>query len=196
MNLAKVVILIAFALVLSAGVVVGRLWARLPDVSATVTPPATMPSHQGSPSWLADQLKLTPEQRQQMDALWADTKAKRDLNLERRRQLDQQRNQAIADLLGPEQWQAYGRLIDDFHERATEIDKERMNLIHDANDRSRALLNDEQKKKWDQMRQPHHGDHDHDGGGGGGPSRGDWKRSAGTRLSSSTTQPSTQHATQ
>ncbi|HSV15480.1 MAG TPA: Spy/CpxP family protein refolding chaperone [Tepidisphaeraceae bacterium] len=165
MRRTKSVIIAAFILVLSAGVVAGRLWARFPSPSATPTGK--------QPSWLADQLDLTPEQRQQMDAIWANVKQQMDQKLERRHALDRERDQAIEDLLGPEQWQAYGRLIDEFRAKRAEIDKDRMNLIHDANDRSRALLSDVQKQRWDQMRQARHdhgGDgHDHHHGDGHEP---------------------------
>src|SRR3954463_2073788 len=101
MSRSKFVILTAFVLVLGAGMVAGRLWARLP----VHTTPAGK-----QPSWLADQLNLTPEQRQQMDGIWANVEQQMDQKLERRHGLDRERDQAIEDLLGPEQWQAYGRL--------------------------------------------------------------------------------------
>lgn len=160
MSRTKVVILAAFVLVLGAGVVAGRLWARLPGA---VTPEGR------SPSWLADQLNLTSEQRQQMDAIWAEAKQKLDQKVERRRSLDHERDQAIADLLGPEQWAAYGRLVDDFRAKRNEVDKERFALIRDANERSRALLAEGQRKTWDQIRQSHRErDRERDGRKGGG----------------------------
>ena len=171
----KTLILTAFVLVLGAGVVAGRLWARLPNTAAT--------AEGKSPNWLVDQLDLTAEQRQQMDVIWADTKQKMDQKAERRRVLDHERDQAIADLLGPEQWAAYGRLVDEFRQKRAEVDKERFALVHDANDRSRALLTEEQKAKWDQIRQSHH---DGRGGGGGG----DWRRMH-AGGSGSTTRPAT-----
>src|SRR5947209_3696419 len=131
MSRTKIVLLSAFVLVLSAGVVVGRLWARLPAGAAL------RPADK-SPSWLADQLQLTPAQRQQMDAIWADMKQKNDQKIERRRALDHERDQAIEELLGPEQWAAYGRLMDEFRLKRAEVDKERENLFHDANERSLA----------------------------------------------------------
>jgi Spy/CpxP family protein refolding chaperone len=167
MSRAKLVILSAFVLVLVAGVMVGRLWARLP-MQGHAPPPTDR-----SPSWLADELQLTPEQRQQMDAIWADVRQKNEQKLERRRSLDHERDQAIEELLGPEQWAAYGRLMDEFRLKHAAVDKERETLFRDANERSVALLNGDQKKKWDQLRaQPHH-DHDRGGPGGGGH---DWHR--------------------
>ncbi len=147
MKHSKVIFLAALVLVMSAGVVVGRLWSQLPG----------RPHGPGNPSWLADQLNLTPEQRQQMDAVWADTKQKIDKTVERRRLLDRERDQAIEDLLGPEQWAAYGKLIDEFRAHRADLDKERAAILHQANESSQALLTDDQKQKWDSLRQsrPH-----------------------------------------
>jgi Spy/CpxP family protein refolding chaperone len=139
----KLVLLIAVILVLSAGVVVGRLWTRWPMVTG---------ASGAQPSWLADQLDLSAEQRQQMDAIWADVNPKIDQNWERHRSLDHERDRAIQDLLTPEQWTAYGKIFDEFRARQTELHNEREKLVHDAEARSRALLNDSQRQKLDAMR--------------------------------------------
>src|SRR5271155_1293100 len=101
MSRSKIILLATFFMVLSAGMVLGRLWATLPIM--TVTPPAaTQPSPRGSarqPRWAA-QLNLTTQQRQQMDAIWAETTPKVEETFDRRRQLDSKREEAIEDLLG------------------------------------------------------------------------------------------------
>jgi len=150
MTRSKTILLTAFVLVLSAGVVVGRLWTQLPAMEAP-HPAAGGPP----PSWLADQLDLRAEQRRQMDAIWADTKQQIDKAFERRQQLDRERDQAIQELLTPAEWQAYGKIMEDFHNRRMEFDKQRRQLIHDANERSQALLDDGQKKKWEALRNAH-----------------------------------------
>lgn len=179
MGRTKIVILAAFVLVMGAGVVVGRLWTRLPHAAAP---------EGKSPSWLADQLDLTPQQRQQMDGIWAETKQKVEQKSERRRALDQERDQAIADLLGPEQWAAYGRLVDEFRAKRNEADKERSMLIRDADERSRALLGEAQRQKWDQMRQSHR-EREREGRGGGVSGGGDRRRSHGSGGGRETTNP-------
>ncbi len=144
MSRVKIILLTAFVLVLSAGMVVGRLSAQLPVVKAERTGPA--------PSWLADELNLTPDQRKQMDAIWADAKPKMDKLFERRQELDRERDQAIQDLLTPAEWTAYGKIMDDFHSRRADCEKQRLDLMQDASAHSRALLSDSQLQKWDALR--------------------------------------------
>ena len=132
----------ACALVLCAGVVLGRLWAGMP---VAATPPDKQPS------WIADQLGLAPAQRQQMDAIWAETRQKITKAMDGHRAVDKERDEAIRKLLTPDQQAQYDQIQAEFHAQRAALDKERDKLIHDANDRSRALLDDAQKKKWDAL---------------------------------------------
>lgn len=142
----KLVLLIAVILVLSAGVVVGRLWTQWPRV----TGPADKPQ-----SWLVDQLDLTADQQRQMDAIWAEAKPKIAQTWDLRRALDHERDRAVQDLLTPEQWTEYGKIFDEFRVKEAALHQEREQLMHDAEARSRALLSDSQKQKWDAMKNAH-----------------------------------------
>lgn len=155
----RIIMLVAFVLVMSAGVVVGRLWARLPV--------ETRPQGR-SPSWLADQLQLSSDQRQQMDAIWNDTKQQIGALMDHRRGLDREREQAIRNLLTPDQRTAYDKINDDFRARRSDLDKQREALLRQANERSRALLTETQQKRWDTLTKEMH-DHDHDRRGQHGP---------------------------
>jgi Spy/CpxP family protein refolding chaperone len=153
MSLRKIVFLMTTALVLCAGVVLGRLWAQLP---------ARMPEHGQGPSWIADQLDLTAEQRQQMDAVWAQTKSKLDQSGDQRHEADKQRDAAVMALLTTPQQTAYEKIMSDYHGKRTELDKQREGLIQDAEASSRALLDDSQKARWDELTKQmhaHHGPH-------------------------------------
>ena len=150
----KVIFIATVVLVLSAGVVVGRLSAKLPA--------AVPPTRGDPPSWLADQLNLTADQHQRMDAIWAETKQKMDHAFDGRHTLDKEREQAIRALLTPEQKTAYDKIQSDFRAKRGDAERERDRLIHDAVERSRALLDDGQKKKWDVLTKEmheHHGPH-------------------------------------
>lgn len=136
----NIVLLAAFVLVMSAGVVVGRLWTRLPVVSA---------QHGRSRSWLADQMNLSPQQRQRMDAIWSGTKQKIHQTFEKQHEIDHQRDAAILALLTPSQKTAYDKIEASHQAARAQLDKQRAALVHDANQRSRALLSDEQKARWD-----------------------------------------------
>jgi hypothetical protein len=137
------ILLSAFVLVLCAGVVVGRLWNQLPVETKAPT---------SQPSWLADELQLQPEQREKMDALWTATKAINAKSFERRQALDRERDQAIQQLLTPAEWMAYDKIIEDFRTKRAALDKERHQLMDETNEKSMALLNDDQKHKWEELR--------------------------------------------
>jgi Spy/CpxP family protein refolding chaperone len=172
MRQSTVLLSTAAVLVLSAGLVAGRLSAHLPvPTPAVVTPPVVAPPTPGGHGrgWFPETLGLTPEQQKNMDSVWADVKSQMDKNAEKHKTLDHDRDAAIKGLLTPEQSAQYDKIFADYHAGRTELDKERETLFHAANDKSRALLTPEQQAKWDAMSKDMH-DHDHRGPGGpGGP---------------------------
>jgi Spy/CpxP family protein refolding chaperone len=163
MKRSRQVLLLMAVLVLCAGVVVGRLSARL---SAEVPP-----QRQGHPpSWLADQLNLSADQQQKMDAIWADVKQQVGNDWDKHRELDRERDEAIRDLLSDEQQVEYQEIYDIYRQKRQEMEKTRDALIKSAEDRSRNLLNDSQKAVWDQMTKDMHTHRP--GGPGHGPGPG------------------------
>jgi Spy/CpxP family protein refolding chaperone len=151
MSWRKIVFLMTTALMLCAGVVLGRLWAQLP---------AAKPQQGQGPSWIADQLNLTAEQRQQMDAVWAVTKQKLEQSSDQRHDADKQRDTAVMALLTTPQQTAYEKIMSDYRDKRSQLDKDRESLIQDAEARSRALLDDSQKARWDELTKQmhlHHG---------------------------------------
>jgi hypothetical protein len=149
----------AAVLVLSAGLVLGRLSTRL-------RPPQPSPDHHRG--WFPEQLGLTAEQQKSMDGIWAEVKPQMDKINDRRRAADKDRDAAIRALMTPEQLAAYDKIFADLHAKHQDLDKEREALFHSANDRSRALLTADQQVKWDAMQKDMH-DHERHGPGGGGP---------------------------
>jgi len=153
----RIIFLFAFALVLCAGVVVGRLWAKLPAAA-----------HPQGHSWFDDQLGLTAEQRTQMDAVWKETRQQISDLMDRRRGLDKEREQSIRSLMTPEQLAAYDKINNDYRAARSDLDKQRAKLIQTANERSRALLTEAQQKRWDTLSKDMH-DREHDRRGPHGP---------------------------
>lgn len=144
------------ALVMGAGVMIGRVLPGLPDHPGAVEmgPGENGPHEPGPPqgrprSWLNDQLNLTPDQRQKMDAIWAVTRQRIDMEFEGRRQAEQDREKAVMSLLTDQQRAAYEKINKDYRDKRDELFKERAKLIQEANDQSRALLDEDQKIKWD-----------------------------------------------
>jgi F0F1-type ATP synthase membrane subunit b/b' len=156
MSRRQIAFLTTMVLVLCAGVVVGRLTTRVP-----VAPP----EQGGGPSWIAEQLDLSAQQRQQMDAIWADTRQKMDQAFEKRHELDKQRDAEIQTLLSDQQREMFDKIMTDYRSQRSVMDKQREGLIHDAETRSRSLLDEPQQKKWDELAKEMHAHHGHHPGG-------------------------------
>ncbi len=144
------------ALVLGAGLVIGRISAKLP----ATTQPATQPA-----GWFDEQLNLTADQRKQMETIWGEVHQNMGTSFEGRFALDKERDQAVRDLLTEEQQKSYDAIYDSYRAKKADLDKQREKLFADANARSRAMLTPDQQKRWDALSQEHRG-------GPGGRSRG------------------------
>jgi Spy/CpxP family protein refolding chaperone len=151
------------ALVLGAGVVVGRLSDRVEGMR----PPQQQQDRRGN--WLADQLKLTADQHQKMDEIWNETSQQIEKTFQGRRDDEKAWEQAVLGLLTPQQQADYEELNQEFRDRRDERFKDRDRLVQVANDRSRALLDDDQQKKWDVLSKEMQARHR---GTGMGPGRG------------------------
>ncbi len=168
MRRSRIVLSIAAILLLSAGVVVGMLSRQLSD-----NRPASPGGHGGhgdrGPGWFSEALDLTADQKRQMDGIWSDVRTQIGKTWDRKRELDRKRDADVRALLTPAQIVAYDKVWKDYHDARTTLDKDREQLVHDANDRSKALLTDTQKARWEQMSKDMH---DHHGGPNGGPGDG------------------------
>ncbi|MGD1278164.1 MAG: hypothetical protein ABR964_13205 [Tepidisphaeraceae bacterium] len=138
----QIIFIVTAVLVLVAGLAIG--W-----VTAPYSPGFIFPRHHRS--WVADQLNLTTQQHQQMDAIWVPMQQKWAEMSDRRRSLSHERDEAIVHLLNDQQRAAYDKILDDYHAKRDALDKDRQALMHDAVQRSRALLDDSQKAKWDEL---------------------------------------------
>jgi Spy/CpxP family protein refolding chaperone len=148
----SVLLLVMAVLALGAGVVLGWAWTPLPRAVATV-PEARAPR-----PWF-DQLDLTADQQKQMDKIWSDARQQRQKMFEQFRDLDRARDQQIQGLLDESQLSRYHKIIDGFHAKRDQLNKQRDALIADAAARSRELLNDSQKAKWDILAKEMRGRH-------------------------------------
>jgi len=156
----KFLLIPTVALVLGAGMVIGRISTQLP--SAAATQPTTQPGR-----WFDEQLNLSADQRKQMETIWGDVRANMGKTFEGRDAISKERDAAVQELLTPEQKIAYDKIYETYRAKRDEMDKQREKLFADANQRSRAILSPEQQKRWDAISQEHRGW----GGGGrrGGP---------------------------
>ena len=141
---------LAAILTLGAGAVVGRLSAN---------PAAAKPVGHGGRGWFADELDLSADQRQKMDAVWAGTKQEVAKPGDRRKDLDKDRDAAVTKLLTPDQYASYEEIYAELRAARADLDKERDRLFHDADDRSRALLTPTQLSQWEAMQKQLHDRH-------------------------------------
>jgi Spy/CpxP family protein refolding chaperone len=136
----KIALLISFGLVFAAGAVVGHLawrWRR--------------PTHRRR-SWLSEELDLTSEQREQMREIWSDAMSGLGPELgQRRRELAEERERAVEELLSPEQMQQYQRIQQE-HERALHsLAEQREEAFRNAAERTKQILTPQQREKYEKM---------------------------------------------
>jgi hypothetical protein len=139
-----ILLLCMVVLTLSAGVVVGWVWTPLQKVVVATA------SHNPPRPWF-EQLELSSDQHKQMDQIWADTRQQMQKLGGARRDLDHQREAAVEAILTPSQRETFEKINADFAARRNALEKQRDTLISDASVKSRALLDDSQKKKWDEL---------------------------------------------
>lgn len=136
----KVLMVCLFLVALGCGFVAGRNFGR--------------PEHEGrrEPSWLADELKLTSAQREQMRTIWSETlKGEGQRHGDRRRQLQRERDEAVVALLTAEQRTAYDKVQERFGQQMAEISKEREASFQRAVEQTKAILNESQRAKYEQL---------------------------------------------
>ncbi|CAN5423478.1 hypothetical protein BH10PLA1_BH10PLA1_14080 [soil metagenome] len=173
----KILLIPTVALVLGAGMVIGRISTKLPATSQPTTQPGR---------WFDEQLNLSADQRKQMESIWGDVRQNMGKTFENRDAISKERDAAVQSLLTPEQKIAYDKIYETYRAKRDDMDKQREKLFADANLRSRAILSPEQQKRWDALSQEHHG-------WGGGPRRGG-PRGPGGPGSQPSTRPSTRPA--
>jgi Spy/CpxP family protein refolding chaperone len=146
-------------LVLCAGVVVGRLTMQMPVLT---TPGGEHSEHNGQgPSWIAQQLGLSTQQRAQMDAIWADARQKMEQSGEKRHEVDRAHDAAVQAILSDSQKAEFEKVNADYHAQRTALEKDRGMLIGDAEKRSRDLLDETQQKKYDELTKQMHNQQTH-----------------------------------
>jgi len=104
---------------------------------------------------LADELHLTPEQREQMHKIWSKVMGERGFQQMRKRRLAlyRRRTEAIEALLTDQQRVQYNQILADYDRQVEQMDRERRRLTEEAVKRTKEILTEEQVKKYERMRQ-------------------------------------------
>jgi hypothetical protein len=172
-------LMLAFILTLGAGVVVGVAAGRhTPTVPGQQVPVTTRPAEPKTGGWLPDALGLNTEQREKLKAIWTAT-VPGPSEKARRSQLIKERDEVLYNLLTDEQKQQYQKEMAEYSAKLADLNKEREKAIQDAVKRTKLILDDKQREKYEQILKDHpyqHGDHDRQPHGGqrehNGPGRG------------------------
>lgn len=130
-----------FVLALGAGVMIGLL------VRPSAPPPAAAAGRERSP--LADELDLSPPQREQMRAIWEASKAEMQESFRRHDAAQRAWTAAVDELLTDEQRPKYHQIRKDLESRVSDIDQDRGAIFRRADDRTREILTPGQRKKFD-----------------------------------------------
>src|SRR5262245_57415658 len=148
-------------LALCAGLAAGLLTSHLPPVSgsdATGSPPlAQPPPPMLDRTALVEELQLTPEQRDQMREIWEGVRVKVHQTFEDAQQIQKQRDDALVAILTEEQKAQFERISHDYADRFDKLTRARDQAFADAVERTKKVLNDEQRRKYEQILKDHVG---------------------------------------
>jgi len=143
----KYVTIAGFLIAFAAGLVVGFEVRR--QTAQANAPAATRPSRHG---FLTAELNLSPEQQEQMKAIWSEAahRGGREQD-ERRRQYRKERDDAIAALIRPDdkpRFEAAGKL---YTERMAGMEKEWRASFAAAVEKTKQILTPEQRQKYEDL---------------------------------------------
>jgi hypothetical protein len=173
MKMTKLALVLAFLVVMAAGAVVGMAVDRSIRAEAPqVQPPPTRPAFPQFP-------KISPEQKTKIDEIWAAVDKLRYERFSARHELDVKRAQDIQALLSPEQKERYEAIQAKYRLDVQKLEQNLQDAVKKAEDETRAVLNDEQRKQYDIWRDamakrhvPGRNGPGRSGGPGRGPGRG------------------------
>lgn len=141
MSRTKWIILVACLLSMGAGVALGMLRSRIQPrgVDARST-------------WLTQELDLSPSQQQEMEKIWNELLQTRGREFgEQMRTLQQEREVEVAGLLDANQTTKYEQINQRFGERMRELFQKVEQDFLAASEKTRAMLNESQRERYDQL---------------------------------------------
>jgi len=169
--MSKLVVILGFLVSFAAGLIVGwRVVSPLHPAAGTLdslehgsghpaTTQSTGPRNRDPRGWLTEVLKLTPEQQAQMKEIWDDPahQGRREHD-DRRQALRKSRDESITRLLTETgKKDEFDRINADFFKGNQALDAEWRNRFQAAVERTKAILNDEQRKKYEEILSHHAG---------------------------------------
>ncbi len=142
----RILIIAGFVVAFAAGWAVGLKWRGKDSPSGTRSG-----RHSG---WLAAELKLSPEQKEQLREIWSETARRgRRERMDRRRQAGRERDEAIAALIRPEDKARYEEILKQYAEQSGEQDREWREAYEAAVERTKQILTPEQRSRYEDLLQ-------------------------------------------
>lgn len=143
----RVIVISGFVVALAAGFMLG-ITLRGSRVSASDEGPR--PGGRGG--WLAQQLDLSPEQQEQMKQIWSEV-GRRNPREDggKRAQFRKERDESILKLVSEGDRPAYDAILKDYNDKLEAMDNEMKLAFQRAVERTKAILNPEQQKKYDEL---------------------------------------------
>lgn len=137
-----------FVVAFLAGLIVGltRLAPQAPQAGGD----GDRPRDRGS--WLVEQLSLTPDQQQQMKAIWDEAaKSGHRQQRDQRRRMKETLDAEIAALIREEDRPRYEQLRADYDAKIAAMEAEWKRAFQNAVERTKAILTPEQREKYESI---------------------------------------------
>ncbi len=154
----KGILVIAFLVVFGAGLMVGLVRGR----STAIAPPAP-PTLHGRGSFLVAELGLFPDQEEKMHKIWSEVTKNGPAGTHRMDEIEKQREQSIRALLHEDQQAQFEELMKEHQARVDAFHAEMRQRMEEAERRTREILTDAQRVKFDEITKRRH-DHEREGG--------------------------------
>jgi len=135
----RLIFFVCFMAAFGAGICVGLLWQR--------------PAPSSRADWLAE-LNLTPEQQEKIRAIWTDAMKASDWQTQRekREAAQKERDEALSALVTGERKPRYEEIMGTYRKKADAITQESRKARDEAYERTKALLTESQRVKYDELR--------------------------------------------
>ena len=152
----EILLVVLTVLAASAGVVAGLVAARLPASSArTSNVPPPLPPGPMEKS-LADELGLSADQREQMRGIWEGVRDKVHQAFDEAQDLSRQRDERLVAILTTDEQKAqFAKITKEFDEKYNRLARERDEAFNSAVERTKKLLDETQRKKYEEILKTH-----------------------------------------
>jgi len=153
MNRIKLLIIFLFVIGLGTGFLVGMGVAHSKSAAVGTSASVEITKSNGGqrrPS-LTESLALTPAQSEQLKTIWSDWDISRQSRPERHAQFQKERDDAIQTILSDTQKTAFDDAQKKYRHQLDQLDEERRQAFQAAVDKTKAILNETQCAKYDEI---------------------------------------------